>query len=457
MADRHSDFLTFATTFNANVMSQALYEAAPWVPTGFVKGIAPSAYLNKVWRQSSYVVASLMALIPKILDEDTFDDGNRVFTSDQIERLIGMTARIYAAVQEGPLDGRVYGRTSCPPCEYPASFPPGTAGWTAVPPEAPASDTNWYVRRAGEWGNLYDILRSWDFIQDSPGSSWYARSYGQWGDLPNYLLPVWGYFTDAPPGAWYVRTQGSWGDLFGYLLPAYGYFTDAPGGDWFVRTAGGWGSISMFGFDTVSRVEQRISDVQNWANGTFSTPGWVEAWVSANFVSSAGGGGGTIASIPGTGGNAITSVELVWATMSLPINPILDDSYSGQHEPWGRLCGWAMLFRGSGGQQWMNGVPSNWPSFPYDATSHIAPFWPPRRYIFMAANPSIPATNSHWVEIFSDGSFEIRSSNNGWNVAFSGGAGTANNWGPFAPGLGSNNPYPPWDGTASGIIEVSSQ
>jgi hypothetical protein len=406
--------LPFATQVNANVMDQSDYELSPWVPVGFVAGFAQSRQLNKVWRQSSFVVASLMALIPKILDEDTFDDGNRPNTSDQIERLLGYTARLYAEVQEAPLDGRVYGRQSCPPCEYPA----GTAGWTAVPPEAPG-DT-WYVRTAGQWGNLLDILLGWEFIQDVQGTSWYARTHGQWGDLPNWLLPAWGYFTDAPPGSWFVRSQGQWADInnFGFLTDApwdgrtWGRRNgawqpvpeEAPAGTWNLRTAGAWTDINNFGFAT-------------------------EAWVLGLLG----------------GGDGLTS-EYVWATTWEMPPPVGDMDWGGNHPPMGRFCGWAKLEQGQG-MQFMGGVPSNWPSMPYPANGLAPPTWPPYRYIYKAADPMVPATTAHWVEIYPDGSWQIWSGSNGWGGPVAGGgAGVANNYGPFAPGLGSNDPYPPWNG-----------
>lgn len=71
-----SDFLVFATGAGANVLDQPDYAAAPWLQTGFSAGIAVSEYLNKVWRQSSFVAAGVAQFILNELAISVPDDGN---------------------------------------------------------------------------------------------------------------------------------------------------------------------------------------------------------------------------------------------------------------------------------------------------------------------------------------------------------------------------------------------
>lgn len=70
------DFLPFATGGGANVLDQPSYAAAGWVGTGFQDGIAVTPYLNKVWRQSSFVSAAVAQYIQNQLGIAVVDDGN---------------------------------------------------------------------------------------------------------------------------------------------------------------------------------------------------------------------------------------------------------------------------------------------------------------------------------------------------------------------------------------------
>ena len=71
-----TEFLPFATAGGANVQSQAAFQAATTTDTGFIAGIAPSANLNKVWRQSSVMAAAIANFIMNELAVDVPDDGN---------------------------------------------------------------------------------------------------------------------------------------------------------------------------------------------------------------------------------------------------------------------------------------------------------------------------------------------------------------------------------------------
>ena len=70
-----TDILPFATGGGANVVDQATYAADAATGTGFSAGLAPSARLNKVWRQSSFVAAGLANwIVSKNINVP--DDGN---------------------------------------------------------------------------------------------------------------------------------------------------------------------------------------------------------------------------------------------------------------------------------------------------------------------------------------------------------------------------------------------
>lgn len=70
-----NDFLTFAGGTGANVITQAVYAALAAQQTGFQAGVAPSAQLNKVWRQSSIAAAVLAQFICDRSGQAAVDDG----------------------------------------------------------------------------------------------------------------------------------------------------------------------------------------------------------------------------------------------------------------------------------------------------------------------------------------------------------------------------------------------
>lgn len=69
------DFLTFATAGGANVVSQAAYAALAALGPGFSTGVAASAQLNKVWRQSSIMAAVIGDMIVDVTGQTVIDDG----------------------------------------------------------------------------------------------------------------------------------------------------------------------------------------------------------------------------------------------------------------------------------------------------------------------------------------------------------------------------------------------
>lgn len=70
-----NDFLPFAGSGGANVMTQAAYAAMSTRTTGFVSGTALSPQLNKVWRQSSIIASVLAQYISDLSGQDAVDDG----------------------------------------------------------------------------------------------------------------------------------------------------------------------------------------------------------------------------------------------------------------------------------------------------------------------------------------------------------------------------------------------
>jgi len=74
MAD--NEFLPFGTTAGANVLAQALYSGLSARSTGFMSGVASSAQLNKVWRQSSSMAAMIGQFIADNSGNDADDDGD---------------------------------------------------------------------------------------------------------------------------------------------------------------------------------------------------------------------------------------------------------------------------------------------------------------------------------------------------------------------------------------------
>ena len=84
-----NEFLPFATGGGANVIDQATYAASPVVPGGFASGIADSRYLNKVWRQSSFIASCLAQYMANTLGVSILDDGNVATMLTHIGAVLG--------------------------------------------------------------------------------------------------------------------------------------------------------------------------------------------------------------------------------------------------------------------------------------------------------------------------------------------------------------------------------
>jgi len=70
-----NDFLVFGGGAGANVISQVTYSGLAARTAGFSSGVAQSAQLNKVWRQSSIMSAVLAQFISDRTGLDVLDDG----------------------------------------------------------------------------------------------------------------------------------------------------------------------------------------------------------------------------------------------------------------------------------------------------------------------------------------------------------------------------------------------
>ena len=71
-----NDFKPFATAANANVTSQADWEALPALLSGFISGPAKSAQVNKAIRQASFIAAALAQYVANKSGQDVLDDGD---------------------------------------------------------------------------------------------------------------------------------------------------------------------------------------------------------------------------------------------------------------------------------------------------------------------------------------------------------------------------------------------
>lgn len=96
-----NNFKAFALDPNANVMSQADWEALPALLSGFTAGKASSAQVNKAIRQASFIASCLAQFVCDASGQDVLDDGDQAqfimnliaaFDSQYTGRLIKTTA-----------------------------------------------------------------------------------------------------------------------------------------------------------------------------------------------------------------------------------------------------------------------------------------------------------------------------------------------------------------------------
>ncbi|AOY99915.1 hypothetical protein BKK81_12165 [Cupriavidus sp. USMAHM13] len=89
-----NDFLPFAAGSGANVLTQAQYAAlTSLIANGFSAGVAPSAQLNKVWRQGGLMAAVLAQFIVANTGQTAIDDGTTATLLANLATAISVTAR----------------------------------------------------------------------------------------------------------------------------------------------------------------------------------------------------------------------------------------------------------------------------------------------------------------------------------------------------------------------------
>lgn len=71
----NNQILPFALGGGANVLTPSQYAALASRPTGFAAGVAQSAHLNTVWRQSAFVASAIAQMIADVTGLDVNDDG----------------------------------------------------------------------------------------------------------------------------------------------------------------------------------------------------------------------------------------------------------------------------------------------------------------------------------------------------------------------------------------------
>jgi len=86
------DFQNFADAGGANVIDQATYLALPARLQGFLAGLAQSAQVNKVLRQSAFVTAALAQVISTALAADVLDNGNSAAFILQLQQALAILA-----------------------------------------------------------------------------------------------------------------------------------------------------------------------------------------------------------------------------------------------------------------------------------------------------------------------------------------------------------------------------
>lgn len=85
-----NDFLPFAGGSGANVLSQADYAALSAIlSNGFTSGVAPSAQVNKVLRQSSILSAVVAQFISDLTGQNAVDDGTTTTLLANLKMAVG--------------------------------------------------------------------------------------------------------------------------------------------------------------------------------------------------------------------------------------------------------------------------------------------------------------------------------------------------------------------------------
>jgi hypothetical protein len=183
-----NDFEVFATDPLANVMTQAAFTALAARTLGFQAGIANSAQLNKVWRQSSFMSSVLAQYIANTTGNDVLDDGDVAGKLTLLVSAITIGANIKPArvvTVSTPLvintaDYAVGLARVAAPAAVAASLPPGAANGQEFVLEDLVRNFNGFpVTVSPPAGD--NIIGRAQFVCNIDGGSWTFRKYVQGG------------------------------------------------------------------------------------------------------------------------------------------------------------------------------------------------------------------------------------------------------------------------------------
>lgn len=99
----------FANGGSANTLTPAAYAAlTALLSNGFASGVANSAQLNTVWRQSSFIAAMLAQFIADQSGQDVNDDGNVAgLEAKLVSAINAVTTTLFSANQSLGVNGHV--------------------------------------------------------------------------------------------------------------------------------------------------------------------------------------------------------------------------------------------------------------------------------------------------------------------------------------------------------------
>jgi hypothetical protein len=142
-----NNFKAFALDPNANVMSQADWEALPALLSGFTAGKASSAQVNKAIRQATFIASAVAQFVSDALTQDILDDGNSQ----------AFVVKFKQAVVNGSVPAGI-------PMPWPTSTPP--TGWLKCNGASFNTTTYPLLAKAYPSGVLPDLrgefIRGWD-------------------------------------------------------------------------------------------------------------------------------------------------------------------------------------------------------------------------------------------------------------------------------------------------------
>jgi hypothetical protein len=154
-----NDFLPFGGGAGANVIDQATYAALTARLAGFQSGVAQSAQLNKVWRQSSIMAAVLAQFIVDQTGSDAIDEGTIATLLANLKQAIPNTVNAVGVDTENKLNG-----VNSPNLLFNGSGEFGAAGWFLSGPFIQLNDA------AGGYGSYFASTSSLSSFTNSCAS-----------------------------------------------------------------------------------------------------------------------------------------------------------------------------------------------------------------------------------------------------------------------------------------------